>query len=199
MAKSFLKKKIAEPELPRRRAVPVAEADPERGLTAAQVRERMDAGWANTPVDPPGKSFKQIVLDNTFTYFNLIFFILAICIILVGQWLNLTFMGVVICNTVIGIIQETRSKKKLEQLNILATPKAVVIRDGARQTTDTASLVRDDIVVFAAGNQIYADAVVVSGECHVNEALITGESDEIKKGPGDPLMSGSFVINGMVS
>ena len=197
MAKSFLKKKIAEPELPRRRAVPVAEADPERGLTAAQVRERMDAGWANTPVDPPGKSFKQIVLDNTFTYFNLIFFILAICIILVGQWLNLTFMGVVICNTVIGIIQETRSKKKLEQLNILATPKAVVIRDGARQTTDTASLVRDDIVVFAAGNQIYADAVVVSGECHVNEALITGESDEIKKGPGDPLMSGSFVINGM--
>ena len=125
MAKSFLRKKDVEPDLPQRRNVPVVEADPNTGLTSAQAKERMDAGWANIPVDPPGKTFKQIVLDNTFTYFNLIFFILAICIILVGQWLNLTFMGVVICNTVIGIIQETRSKKKLEQLNILASPKAV--------------------------------------------------------------------------
>lgn len=197
MARSFLKKKSIEPELPQRRNVPVIEADPAVGLTSAQAREREDAGWANIPVDPPGKSFKQIVLDNTFTYFNLIFFILAICIILVGQWLNLTFMGVVICNTVIGIIQETRSKKKLEQLNILASPKGVVIRDGEQKTMDTASLVRDDIVVFASGNQIYADAVVAEGECHVNEALITGESDEIRKAPGDKLMSGSFVINGV--
>lgn len=197
MAKSFLRKKDVEPDLPQRRNVPVVEADPNTGLTSAQAKERMDAGWANIPVDPPGKTFKQIVLDNTFTYFNLIFFILAICIILVGQWLNLTFMGVVICNTVIGIIQETRSKKKLEQLNILASPKAVVIRDGQKMTVDTASLVRDDIVVFAAGNQIYADAVVVDGECHANEALITGESDEILKAAGAQLMSGSFVINGV--
>jgi cation-transporting ATPase E len=197
LAKSFLKKKIAEPELPRRREVPVFAADPAAGLTSQQVRERTDAGWANTPVDPPGKTTKQIIMDNTFTYFNLIFFILAICIILVGQWLNLTFMGVVICNTVIGIIQETRSKKKLEALNILASPKGVVIRDGVKQTVDTATLVRDDIVVFASGNQIYADAEVADGECHVNEALVTGESDEILKKPGDKLLSGSFIVNGV--
>ena len=197
MAKSFLKRKPVEPEMPARRDVPVFSADPEQGLTSQQARERADAGWLNLPVEPPGKTVKQIVYDNVFTYFNLIFCLLAVCIILVGQWLNLTFMGVVICNTVIGIVQEVRSKNKLEKLNILASPKGVVIRDGQKRTVDTAELVRDDIVLFAAGNQIYADAVVAEGECHVNEALVTGESDEILKKPGDKLLSGSFVINGV--
>lgn len=197
MAESFLKKKKVEPELPARKPVPVINADPQQGLSAAQVRERLDGGWANTPVDPPGKTVKQIIMDNTFTYFNLVFFILAVCICLVGQWLNLTFMGVVVCNTFIGIVQELRSKKTLDKLNILASPKANVIRDGRRETVDTALLVRDDIVVFASGNQIYADATVVEGECSVNEALVTGEADEIKKTAGDKLLSGSFIVNGV--
>ncbi len=117
--------------------------------------------------------------------------------IAVQQWLNLTFMVVIIVNTAIGIVQELRSKKTLDKLSILASPKAVAVRDGKRVTVDTAQLVRDDIVVFAAGNQIYADAVVASESCYVNEALITGESDEIKKNPGDKLLSGSFVVSGM--
>ena len=96
----------------------------------------------------------------------------------------------------IGIVQELRSKKTLEKLSVLAAPKAVAVRDGAELTLPTADVVRDEIVVLAAGNQIYADAVVVSGECAVNEALITGESDEIRKTPGSELLSGSFVVSG---
>ena len=153
-------KRAPAPETPERRDVPIAHPDPQQGLTGAQVRERADAGWTNVPVDPPGKTVKQIVLSNIFTYFNMLFFLLALCVIAVQQWLNLTFMGVIIVNTAIGIIQEIRSKKTLDKLNILASPKAVAVRDGRRVTVDTAQLVRDDIVVFAAGNQIYADAVV---------------------------------------
>ena len=190
-------KRAPAPETPERRDVPIAHPDPQQGLTRAQVRERADAGWTNAPVDPPGKTVKQIVLSNIFTYFNMLFFLLALCVIAVQQWLNLTFMGVIIVNTAIGIIQEIRSKKTLDKLNILASPKAVAVRDGRRVTVDTAQLVRDDIVVFAAGNQIYADAVVAADSCYVNEALITGESDEIKKNPGDKLLSGSFVVSGM--
>ena len=190
-------KRAPAPETPERRDVPIAHPDPQQGLTSAQVRERADAGWTNAPVDPPGKTVKQIVLSNIFTYFNMLFFLLALCVIAVQQWLNLTFMGVIIVNTAIGIVQEIRSKKTLDKLNILASPKAVAVRDGRRVTVDTAQLVRDDIVVFAAGNQIYADAVVAADSCYVNEALITGESDEIKKNPGDKLLSGSFVVSGM--
>ena len=190
-------KRASEPETPERRDIPVIHPAPEQGLTSAQVRERTDAGWTNAPVDPPGKTVKQIVLSNIFTYFNMLFFLLALCVIAVQQWLNLTFMGVIIVNTAIGIVQELRSKKTLDKLSILASPKAVAVRDGKRVTVDTAQLVRDDIVVFAAGNQIYADAVVAQDSCYVNEALITGESDEIKKNPGDKLLSGSFVVSGL--
>ena len=190
-------KRAPEPETPARRDIPVVHPAPEQGLTSAQVRERTDAGWTNAPVDPPGKTVKQIVLSNIFTYFNMLFFLLALCVIAVQQWLNLTFMVVIIVNTAIGIVQELRSKKTLDKLSILASPKAVAVRDGKRVTVDTAQLVRDDIVVFAAGNQIYADAVVAQDSCYVNEALITGESDEIKKNPGDKLLSGSFVVSGM--
>ena len=126
LSQSFLKKKIEEPELPARRPVEVVESTPEFGLTASQVRAREMAGWVNTPVDPPSKTTKQIVLDNTFTYFNLIFFILALAVIAVQQWLNLTFMGVIIVNTLIGIYQELKAKETLSELSILAAPKAQV-------------------------------------------------------------------------
>ena len=193
--------KPKQPDLPPRREVPELHPDPDRGLTHAEAQARIDAGWANTPVEGAGKTTKEIILSNTFTYFNLLFFLLALCIIAVGVvqpklLLNLTFMGVIIINTVIGIVQELRSKKTLEKLSVLAAPRAVAVRDGAECTLSTAAVVRDEIVVFSAGNQIYADAVVASGECHVNEALITGESDEIRKAPGDELLSGSFVVSG---
>ena len=191
---AFPRKK--EQRQPERRAVPVINASPATGLTEAQAAERMAAGWANTPVDPPGKTVKQIVLSNVFTYFNLIFFILAGFTIAVRSWNNLMFMGVVIVNTVIGIVQELRSKKVLDQLTLLSAPRCGVVRDGKGRMIDTALLVRDDVVRFRSGDQICADAVVIAGECQANEALITGEADEIKKKPGDRLLSGSFLVSG---
>lgn len=194
----MIHKKIQNDEEPfRRPAPPVFCAQPDRGLSSEQVQERMESGCVNTPVEPPSKSVKQIIFSNIFTYFNLIFFILAGCVISVGgSWLDLTFMGIVIANILIGIVQELRSKKVLDQLSILSAPKGTVIRNGEEMVTDTSLLVRDDIVVFSQGSQIYADAVVASGVCRVNEALVTGEADEIRKAPGDELLSGSFVVSG---
>ena len=182
--------------VPARQKLEVVWADPAVGLSKQQVAERVAKGYANTPVEPPTKTVGQIIAGNLLTYFNLIFFFLAACIIVVGQWQNLMFMPVVLCNIVIGTVQELRSKKTLDKLSVLSAPKGVVVRDGAKHTIKTEQAVRDDIAIFATGNQIYADAVVVAGECKVNEALITGEADEITKKPGDALLSGSFVVNG---
>ncbi len=181
---------------PRRQTPPVFFAQPDCGLSAAQVRERAESGCVNAPVDPPTKSVGQIVSSHIFTYFNLIFFILAGCVAAVGSWRDLTFMGIVIANVCIGIFQELRSKKTLDKLNILSAPRGTVIRDGQEQELDTALFVRDDVAVFAQGAQICADAQVVAGTCQVNEALVTGEADEIQKNPGDQLLSGSFVVSG---
>lgn len=176
--------------------VPVILADPAVGLTEQQARERADSGYANVAIESSSKTVGQIILSNTLTYFNLIFFVLAALLIAVGSWVNLTFLPVVFANTIIGIVQELRSKRTLDKLSILNSPKGVVIRDGVQRTQSVNDMVRDDIVIFAAGNQIFSDAEVVEGECLVNEALITGEADEIKKRPGDELLSGSFVVSG---
>ncbi len=171
-------------------------ADPRKGLTAQQVMERVRGGCTNEAVDPPDKTVGQIIISNVFTYFNLVFFILAAALVLVGSWRNLTFLVIVFANIGIGIFQELRAKKTLSKLTILSAPKATVIRDGIELSIDASKTVRDDIVIFKSGNQIYADAVVAQGSCQVNEALITGESDEIQKNPGDTLLSGSFVVSG---
>ena len=131
-----------------------------------------------------------------FTYFNLIFIVLGILLCLVGSFRNLTFLPVVIINTLIGIVQEVRSKNVLEKMSMLNAPHARVVRDGKIKKVNSEELVLDDIVIFGAGNQICADAVVSSGEVQVNESLLTGESDEITKRRGDKLMSGSFVVSG---
>ncbi len=192
--KRLTKKKDIEEPL--RRHVPELTPDSELGLSSAQAQERADAGWANLPIDPPGKTVGQIVRSNVFTYFNMLFFFLAACVLAVGSWQNVMFMGVVLANIAIGIVQELRSKRTLDKLTLLTAPQGAVIRDGRRRKIPTSEMVRDDIVEFSAGDQIFADAVVVAGECSANEALITGEADEIKKNPGDELLSGSFVVSG---
>lgn len=188
-----LKKRKSELQRPE---LPVLCAAPEMGLTAEQAEERALAGYANTPVSSPGKSVAQIIISNVFTYFNLIFFILAGCVIAVKSWNNLMFMGVVLVNMVIGIVQELKSKRTLDRLNLLNAPRGIAVRDGREQTIDTAAMVRDDIVLLKSGDQVFADALLVTGECQVNESLITGEADEIKKCPGDALLSGSFLVSG---
>ncbi|MBR5338301.1 MAG: cation-translocating P-type ATPase [Lachnospiraceae bacterium] len=170
--------------------------DVSTGLTGEEVKERIELGLVNKTRVSSSKSLKDIILDNVCTYFNLVFTIIAVLLILVGSFRNLTFYIIVISNTLIGIIQELRSKKTLDRLQMLNAPKSVVRREGITQTVLSEELVRDDIVVFSAGNQICADAVVVSGRASVNEALITGESDEIVKEAGDRLLSGSFVVSG---
>ena len=183
-------------EEPMRRPVPVLETNPETGLSSAQAQERVDAGWANLPIDPPGKTVGQIIKYNVFTYFNMLFFLLAAFVLVFGTWQNAMFLGVVFANIAIGIVQELRSKRTLDKLTLLTAPHGAVIRDGRQRKIPTSEMVRDDIVVFSAGSQIFADAVVVAGECSVNEALITGEADEIKKPAGADLLSGSFVVSG---
>lgn len=170
--------------------------DHQTGLTAQQVQEHRMHGWINQPVDPPSKTTKEIIQENVFTYFNLIFLVLAVLLCLVGSFRDLTFLPVIVLNTLIGIIQETRAKKVLDNLTMLNAPHAMVIRDGKKSQINAEDLVVDDIVIFEAGNQVCADAEVCAGEVQVNESLLTGESDEITKRKGDQLMSGSFIVSG---
>lgn len=189
------RKKTAEPEVKR---IPIMRCHPDYqlGLTAEQVRERKINGWENESVEPPMQTTKEIIKENVFTYFNLIFAVLAVLLITAGSFRDLTFLPVIIANTCIGIIQEIRSKRVLEKMSMLNAPTARVVRDGKEWNVKSESLVIDDIVIFASGNQICADAVVVAGEVMVNESLLTGESEEITKKPGDRLMSGSFIVAG---
>lgn len=170
--------------------------DHQTGLTAQQVQEHRMHGWTNQPVDPPSKTTKEIIQENVFTYFNLIFLVLAVLLCLVGSFRDLTFLPVIVLNTLIGIIQETRAKKVLDNLTMLNAPHVMVIRDGKKSQINAEDLVVDDIVIFEAGNQVCADAEVCAGEVQVNESLLTGESDEITKRKGDQLMSGSFIVSG---
>ena len=156
----------------------------------------MENGWTNEEVAPPSLTVKEIIHKNVFTYFNLIFLVLAVLLCIVGSFRNLTFLPVIIANTCIGIIQEIRAKKVLDKLNMLNAPHARVVRNGKISEIDAADLVVDDIVIFGSGNQICADAVVEEGEVKVNESLLTGESDEITKRRGDKLLSGSFIVSG---
>ncbi|HEY9574179.1 MAG TPA: cation-translocating P-type ATPase, partial [Lachnospiraceae bacterium] len=171
-------------------------ADPRTGLSQSQVNIRKKEGYTNAPVDPPSKTTQEIIKSNVFTYFNLIFVIIAILLILVGSFRDLTFLPIIIANTLIGIIQEIRSKKVLDDLSVLNSPKAHVLRDGKVSTIPAEELVLDDIVVFTAGTQIPADATVIGGIVQVNESLITGESDEITKEKNASLLSGSFIVSG---
>lgn len=170
--------------------------DHHRGLSAAQVAQRIEEGYLNTPVEPPSKSVKEIIHDNVFTYFNAIFAVLGILLVIVGSFRNLTFLPVIIANTLIGIIQEIRAKKTLDNLTVLNAPHARVLRDGKEIDIAAEDLVLDDLVIFSAGGQIPADGTVIAGDVQVNEALITGESDEITKKKGDSLLSGSFIVSG---
>ena len=195
-------KEMAENEKQNQTGKEVAEnADREqtetiRGLTAQQVAERKEKGLWNKKAESATKTTKEIVKSNVFTYFNLIFLVIALLLIGVGAFRDLTFLPIIIANTLIGIVQEIRSKKVLDDLSILNSPKTRVIRDGSKKEIPADELVLDDIVELSAGGQIPADAVVLNGQLNVNESLLTGESDEIVKKSGDELLSGSFVVSG---
>ena len=160
------------------------------------MQEHRLHGWTNRAVDSASKTTKEIIHENVFTYFNLIFAVLAVLLCIAGSFRDLTFLPVIIANTLIGIIQEVRAKQVLDKLSMLNAPLSAVVRDGKKKIVDSEELVLDDIVIFKAGSQVCADAEVCAGEVQVNESLLTGESDEITKRRGDKLMSGSFIVSG---
>ena len=185
-----------ETAAPGRREMPLLHPTADKGLTSAQAKALAEAGWDNRPVASPTKSDKQIVRENLLTYFNLIFVVLAVCLLLVGDWKDMTFLFIVAANAVIGIVQQLRSKRTIEKLTLLSAAKVRTVRDGAVAELASDALVREDIIELTAGCQIPADATVLTGQVQVNESLITGEADAIAKAAGDSLLSGSFVING---
>lgn len=166
------------------------------GLTDEEVRQRVEEGFTNRTDISTDKTTKEIVISNVFTYFNLVFLVITILLIMVGSFRNLTFLPIIIGNTVIGIVQEIRAKKTLEKMSLLNAPHADVIRNGSVKQISTDELVKDDVILLTAGKQICADAVVISGNIQVNESLLTGEADEVEKTEGSTLMSGSFVVSG---
>lgn len=170
--------------------------DYREGLTDEQVAERVHVQATNETIDPSFKTNKQIVLQNIFTYFNLIFIVLAVLLCLVSSYKNLTFLPVILANTGIAIYQEIRSKKILDNLSVLNAAKVTVVRNGAANKIDMEELVLDDVILLETGQQIPADGYVLDGKLQVNEALLTGEADEIVKEVDDYLMSGSFVVSG---
>ncbi|MDR0861435.1 MAG: HAD-IC family P-type ATPase [Oscillospiraceae bacterium] len=178
------------------KVLPRVETDAAEGLSPEQAAERLHNGYANVNPDTPERTVGQIVRENVFTYFNLIFAVLAVCLVAVGSYKDLTFMPIVLINCVIGIVQELRSRAVLRKMTIITSPRATVVRGGAVATVKADDTVLDDIVIFSSGSQIYADGIVLEGECRVNEALVTGEADEIMKSAGDTLFSGSFVVSG---
>lgn len=166
------------------------------GLTSSMANKLFMEGKNNVSIKPPSKSISDIIKENVFTYFNLVFLIIALLLILVGSFRNLTFIPIILANTLIGIIQEIRSKKVLDNLTMMNAPTAKVLRDGKEMVINAEGLVVTDVVVFASGDQIVADACIIDGKVSVNESLLTGEADEITKSVDDNLLSGSFVVSG---
>lgn len=166
------------------------------GLTNEQVQQRIEEGKINANENPNTRSYKQIIRENVLTFFNFLNLALMIMVLLVGSYKNSMFMGIIVINTVIGIIQEVRAKKTLDKLAILTESKAVVLREGKKWSISTEKLVLDDILFLKTGDQVPADAKVLEGSIEVNESLLTGESDNLQKNEGDELFSGSFVTSG---
>ena len=171
------------------------------GLTSEEVEARVKSGLVNGLQTIKTKSVLRILIDNTFTFFNFVFFVMAIIVAAFSGFDedgmgNYGFVILCVCNTLIGIVQELRAKHTMDKLSLISAPKVRVIRDGEEKEIAVKNVVMDDVTILQAGHQICADSVVVEGSIEVNESLITGEPDAIVKNAGDSLMSGSYVVSG---
>lgn len=167
-----------------------------KGLSSDEVNERIIRGDVNGEEYTKTKTVSEIIRTNLFTLFHLMNLLLALAILIFGELKNMLFMGVVIANAGIGIFQELRAKRLIDKLSLITAPKAVVVRDGERQEIKISNIVRDDIIILSSGSQIGADCEIVSGMVLVDESLLTGEPDHVKKENGDKLFAGSFVVAG---
>jgi cation-transporting P-type ATPase E len=178
-------------------AAPVVQIDPARGLTQAEVAQRVAAGQVNDVPEAPSRTLSQIVKGNLFTRFNFLMVSLAAVVIVAGSYGDALFLGVVVANTLIGIVQELRAKQTLDKLAVLNAPKARVVRDGEVHDMQVREIVLDDVIDLRTGLQVTADAVVRTADnLEVDESLLTGEADPVVKEPGDQLLSGSFIVAG---
>ena len=169
---------------------------PLAGLTDAEVAERVADGRTNANTDVRTKSVRQILAEHTLTLFNGVNLALALLVLVTGQYRNMLFMCVVGANLLIGVVQEVRAKRMVDRLTILTQKEVTVVRASGERAVAPSELVADDLVRLAHGDQVPADAVIVSGFVSMNESLLTGESTPVSKGPGDELLSGSFVDSG---
>jgi cation-transporting ATPase E len=173
--------------------------DTDRGLTSAEVAERVATGRTNDVPDAPVRSTKEIIGANVFTPVNGIIFTLFVLILIAGYPRDALFAGVVISNSVIGVVQEVRARRTLKELELLNAPKATAVRDGNDVELAVSEVVADELLTAGPGDQIVVDGVVVGQVgLEVDESLLTGESDPVEKTAGDPVMSGSFVSTGSV-
>ncbi|HEX3017479.1 MAG TPA: cation-translocating P-type ATPase [Caproicibacter sp.] len=166
------------------------------GLTDQQAAQRVRQGLVNGSDQIKTKSIPLIIRDNLITFFNILNVILAALVLSVGSYKNLLFMGVIICNTLIGIIQEIKAKKTIDNLSLITAPKAHVVRSGTESNIAVSDIVLDDVILLSTGNQIPADCIVLDGQCEADESLLTGESDPVFKNCGDSLLSGGFIVSG---
>ena len=166
------------------------------GLTNEQVQERIAEGKVNANENPNTRTYKQIIRENTLTFFNFLNLVLLVLVLFVRSYKNSMLMGIILINTVIGIIQEVRAKKTIDKLAILTESKTVVLREGKKWNISTEKLVIDDLIFLKTGDQVPADVKILEGSVEVNESLLTGESDNLAKNSGDELFSGSFVTSG---
>ena len=171
----------------------------EQGLSAEEAKQRAEQGLSNRSKAEESKSLGMILFKNFFTFFNMLNIALAVCLLLVGSYKNMLFMGVVLSNTLISTVQEIRAKQTIKKLKIASMDKVEVLRDGQSAFLPPDELVKGDLVILRRGSQVPADAVVVSGKASLNEALITGESVSIPKKKDDWALSGSFVSEGQVT
>lgn len=168
------------------------------GLSSSQVEQRKRDNLVNKDVTVKTKTIPQIILTSTITLFNLLNIFLAVCVLLVGSYKNVLFLGVILCNTVIGIIQEIQAKKVIDKLNLISKSKIKAIRDGKVVELSHEELVLDDLIILSSGDQIIVDSVIIDGECEINESAITGEDKSIHKKKDDDILSGSFIVSGYV-
>lgn len=188
-----------EPEEPEVVHNPVIRYDPDLtyGLTAEEVSDREAEGLINVTVRKGQKTVRQIVLSHTLTYFNLLNILLGILVATTGQWKNMLFLGIIIGNSAIGIFQELKVKSLIDNLTVITAARVTAIRDGSEEEMPIDNIVVDDVIKLGPGDQVVTDGRVF--DCRgleVNESMLTGESQAVKKKDGDQVLSGSFIIAG---
>ena len=166
------------------------------GLTSEDVKRLTEEGKTNQSDEKVGKSYLKILADNLFTYFNLVWLIITLLLLMAKSYQNLTFLAIVIPNFLIATVQEMRAKKTVEKLSMSTEPHAMVVRDGELCEIRATDIVLGDVILIEMGRQVPSDAVVISGLAEANESMLTGESDAIKKEAGDRILAGSYLVSG---